>query len=193
MVVGPWAETVEKAPCHVKVFYFHLFTVINLFSINCPFTKVSSISSIQNIMAPKEEKPLLADKAALNVRKVIPICIKLLFFNQQQKSKLNQTQAETHYYLMSMDPNCHVKFTNIKSDSANHELRRASRTTTLSSGIPVSVSIKNATFGVKRAFLQEYVHNPSRYSCSNFPSFHGSPWRGRGRDTRRGVGEGEGV
>lgn len=60
-------------------------------------------------------------------------------------------------------------------------------TTTLSSGIPVSVSIKNATFGMKQSFLKEYiqVHNAFCYICSNFPYFHGSPWRERGRAKQR--------
>lgn len=74
-------------------------------------------------------------------------------------------------------------FRNIKSDPANHELCGASRMTTLSSGIPASVGIKNATFGVKRSFLKEYIgaHNTFCCICSNLPSFHGSPWRGGGK------------
>lgn len=48
--------------------------------------------------------------------------------------------------------------------------------------MPVSVRIKNATFGVKWSILQKHIqaHDTFCYICSNFPSFHGPPWRGRG-------------
>ena len=75
---------------------------------------------------------------------------------------------------------------------SKHKMGSRKSATTLSSGISASVSIKNATFGAKRSLRRGRAHNPSCYSCSNFPSFHGSPWRGRGgRDTQRGRGEGE--
>ncbi len=114
------------------------------------------------------------------------------------KKTANPNSSLAHYYLMSMNPyrsQTFTKFSNIKSNSANRKLCGASRMTTLSSAIPVSVRIKNATFGVKQSFQQKniQVHDTFCCICSNFPSPHGSPWRGGGRETMRRRGRRMGV
>lgn len=58
-----------------------------------------------------------------------------------------------------------------------------------SSGKPSFCRIKNAAFGLKQSFLQEYiqVHNAFCYICRKNPPnlFHGAPWRGRGRNAQK--------
>lgn len=79
---------------------------------------------------------------------------------------------------MPLYPDDQIKFIFINSDPVNHVIWHPS----------FSVSIKNATFGMKRSFLQEYiqVHNTFCYVCSKPPLFS---WltleRGRQRCTER--------